>query len=42
MSDERKKYLKQIKQEKILVLGSQILLLIAFLGFFPFYLPYFI
>lgn len=32
MSDERKKYLKQIKIEKILVLGSQILLLIFFLS----------
>ena len=32
MSEERKKYLKQIKLEKILVLGSQLLLLILFLG----------
>ena len=32
MSEERKKYLKKVGQEKILVLGSQILLLIAFLG----------
>lgn len=32
MSEERKKYLKQIKIEKILVLGSQILLLIFFLS----------
>lgn len=32
MSDERKKYLKQIRTEKILVLGSQILVLILFLG----------
>ena len=32
MSDERKKYLKQIRAEKILVLGSQILVLILFLG----------
>ena len=32
MSEERKKYLKQIKIEKILVLGSQILLLILFLS----------
>ena len=32
MSEERKKYLRTIKLEKILVLGSQILLLIAFLS----------
>lgn len=32
MSEERKKYLKQIKLEKIFVLGSQILVLILFLG----------
>lgn len=32
MSEERKNYLKQIKTEKILVLGSQILLLILFLS----------
>lgn len=32
MSDERKKYLRKIKNEKVLILGSQILLLIAFLG----------
>ena len=32
MSEERKNYLKQIKTEKILVLGSQILLLIVFLS----------
>lgn len=32
MSEERKKYLKKLKIEKILVLGSQILLLVAFLG----------
>ena len=32
MSEERKKYLRKIKTEKILVLGSQILLLVAFLG----------
>lgn len=31
MSDERKKYLRQIKTEKILVLGSQILILVLFL-----------
>lgn len=32
MSEERKKYLKQIKVEKILILGSQILVLLVFLG----------
>jgi len=32
MSEERKNYLRQIKKEKILVFGSQILLLIAFLS----------
>lgn len=32
MSEERKKYLKQIKIEKILVLGSQILILVLFLA----------
>ena len=32
MSEERKQYLNKIKIEKILVLGSQILLLVAFLG----------
>ena len=32
MSEERKKYLRKIKIEKILVLGSQVLLLVAFLG----------
>lgn len=32
MSEERKKYLQKIKTEKILVLGSQILLLILFLS----------
>ena len=32
MSEERKKYLKQVKTEKILILGSQILLLILFLS----------
>ena len=32
MSEERKKYLRKIKLEKFLVFGSQILLLIAFLG----------
>jgi len=32
MSEERKKYLKQIRTEKILVLGSQILVLVLFLG----------
>ena len=36
MSDERKRYLKQIKREKILVLGSQILLLVLFLGVWEF------
>ncbi len=32
MSEERKKYLRKIRFEKILILGSQILLLVAFLG----------
>ena len=32
MSEERKKYLKQVKTEKILILGSQTLLLILFLS----------
>lgn len=32
MSNERKKYLRKIKIEKILIIGAQILLLIAFLG----------
>lgn len=32
MSEERKKYLKTKRNEKIFVLGSQILLLVAFLG----------
>ena len=32
MSEERKKYLKTKRNEKILVLGSQIMILIAFLG----------
>lgn len=32
MSEERKKYLRRIKTEKVLVLGSQILLLVFFLG----------
>ena len=32
MSEERKKYLRTIRIRKILVLGSQILLLVAFLG----------
>jgi len=32
MSEERKKYLRKIKLEKFLVFGSQILLLVAFLG----------
>lgn len=32
MSEERKKYLRKIRIEKILVIGSQILLLVAFLG----------
>ena len=32
MSEERKKYLKNFKIEQILVLGGQILLLVAFLG----------
>lgn len=36
MSEERKRYLRKVKIEKILVLGSQILLLVAFLGFWEF------
>lgn len=36
MSEERKQYLRKIKTEKILVLGSQILLLVAFLVFWEF------
>ena len=36
MSEERKQYLRKIKIEKILVLGSQILLLIIFLGIWEF------
>ncbi len=36
MSEERKQYLRKIRIEKILVLGSQILLLVAFLGFWEF------
>ena len=36
MSEERKKYLQKIRLEKILILGSQILLLVAFLGVWEF------
>ena len=36
MSDERKQYLRKIRIEKILVFGSQILLLVAFLGLWEF------
>lgn len=36
MSEERKKYLNKIKLEKILVLASQILVLVAFLGIWEF------
>lgn len=36
MSEERKKYLKKTKMEKIFVLGSQILLLVLFLGIWEF------
>ena len=32
MGEERRKYLRKLKIEKILVLGSQILLLVTFLG----------
>ena len=32
MSEERKKYLRKIKIEKVIILGSQILLLVFFLG----------
>lgn len=32
MSEERKQYLRKIRAKKILVLGSQILLLVAFIG----------
>lgn len=32
MSEERKKYLRKIRMEKVLVIGSQVLLLVAFLG----------
>lgn len=36
MSDERKKYLKNIKIRKFTILASQILLLVAFLGLWEF------
>lgn len=36
MSEERRKYLRKQKLEKILVLGSQILLLVTFLGLWEF------
>ena len=36
MSEERKKYLKKQKLEKILVLASQILVLVAFLSLWEF------
>lgn len=36
MSDERKKYLRKVKMQKIIILGSQVLLLIAFLGLWEF------
>lgn len=36
MSEERRQYLRKIKIEKVLVLGSQILLLVAFLGFWEY------
>ena len=36
MSEERKKYLKQIRFEKIIVLGSQILILVLFLAVWEF------
>ena len=36
MSDERKQYLRKIRIEKVLVLGSQILVLVAFLGLWEF------
>ena len=31
MSDERKRYLRKVKMQKVIILGSQILLLIVFL-----------
>ena len=36
MSEERKKYLKKMRKEKVLVLGTQILILITFLGLWEF------
>ena len=36
MSEERKKYLRTIRLKKLLVLGSQIILLVAFLGLWEF------
>lgn len=36
MSDERKKYLRKVKMQKVIILGSQILLLIVFLGLWEF------
>ena len=36
MSDERKRYLRKVKMQKIIILGSQVLLLIAFLGLWEF------
>jgi len=36
MSEERKQYLRKIRTEKMLVLSSQIILLIAFIGFWEF------
>ncbi len=36
MSDERKRYLRKVKMQKVIILGSQILLLIVFLGLWEF------
>lgn len=36
MSDERKKYLRKVKMQKVIILGSQVLLLIVFLGLWEF------
>ena len=36
MSDERKRYLRKVKMQKVIILGSQVLLLIAFLGLWEF------
>lgn len=36
MSDERKRYLRKVKMQKVIILGIQVLLLIAFLGLWEF------